>query len=88
MRQSISWGAIAFGVALAIIIGLRLDNAALTAIVGMACGLGAAIPTSVLVVSVIRRRHAEAYRRASRTRREPVTRSSPIVVLTPPASPA
>jgi hypothetical protein len=86
MRQNISWGAIAFGIALAIIVGLRLDNAALTAIVGMACGLGAAIPTSVLVISAVRRRDTQKYTRASHNRWERATPSPPIVVLTPPGS--
>jgi hypothetical protein len=84
MRQNMVWGAIAFGVTLALVVGLRLDKAALTVVVGVACGIGASIPTGLLVVYVMRRRHTgEAERRRARG----VAGSPPVVVVAPPAAP-
>ena len=48
--------AIAFSAVLAVIVGSRLSNEALSVLAGTVCGVGAAIPTSLLIVSVTRRR--------------------------------
>ena len=48
--------ATAFAVTLAVIIGNRLSDEALAVLAGAVCGVGAAIPTSLLVVAVTRRR--------------------------------
>ncbi len=56
LQYSGAWGAAAFGTTLAIIIGLRLDQAALAAMVGVICGIGASIPTSLLIVTLLRMR--------------------------------
>jgi hypothetical protein len=100
LRQNGTWGAAAFGVTLAVIIGLRLDQAALAAVVGVICGIGASIPTSVLVVSVLRRREAQDTRREAahdgrlrsraegerwRVRRE-MAQSPPVLVITAPGA--
>ena len=77
LRQGLVWGAIAFGITLATIIGLRLDRAALTVVVGVACGVGASIPTGLLVVFLLRRRDL------AKEKRE-VAGSPPVVVVTAP----
>jgi len=47
---------IAFSVALAAIVGNRLSDEALAVLAGAVCGVGAAIPTSLLIIAVSRRR--------------------------------
>jgi hypothetical protein len=96
-RQSGTWGAAAFGVTLAVIIGLRLDQAALAAVVGVICGIGASIPTSVLVVSVLRWREAglredgRSRSRATWERRRVQSAMAqsapPVLVITAPGAP-
>ncbi|HDQ72909.1 MAG TPA: hypothetical protein ENN19_12555 [Chloroflexi bacterium] len=72
---------IAFVVTLAWVVGNRLSNEALSVLAGAACGVGAAIPTSLLIVAVSRRRE------------EPRTSASavqgaypPLIVVTPPGN--
>ena len=90
LRQSGLWGAVAFGVALAVIVGIRLDQAALAVVVGVACGVGASIPISLLILSVLRRRDA---RDATDGRRMPrdaaygAAEAPPVVLVAPPAAP-
>jgi hypothetical protein len=85
LRQSGILGAIAFGVALAVIIGVRLEQAALAALVGVACGVGASIPTSLLIVAVLRRRDSQDQKRSQHAaQRAP---QPPVVVVAPPATP-
>jgi len=48
--------AVAFAVTLAAIIGDRLSDESLAVLAGAACGVGAAIPTSLIVVAVSQRR--------------------------------
>ena len=46
----------AFAVTLAVVVGRRLSDEALAVLAGAVCGVGAAIPTSLLIVAVSRRR--------------------------------
>ncbi len=64
-ERSGSWGRLkvlagvvtaAFAVTLALVVGNRLSAEALGVLAGAVCGVGAAIPTSLLVVAVSRRR--------------------------------
>ena len=87
MRNNVVWGAIAFGVVLAIVIGVRLDQAALTAIVGVAFGIGASIPTGLLVVFLLRRKDAAESDHRSRTRDHVFGQTPSVVVVAPPATP-
>jgi len=48
---------IAFVVTLAVIIGQRLSDQAVAVLAGAVCGVGASIPTSLLIAWVTRRRH-------------------------------
>lgn len=48
--------AVAFAVTLALVVGNRLSGEALGVLAGAVCGVGAAIPTSLIVVAVTRRR--------------------------------
>ena len=87
LRQSGIWGAVAFGIALAVVVGVRLDQAALAVVVGVACGVMASIPTSVLIISLLRRRDAKNERRVMRDVEHQVVQSPPMVVVAPPATP-
>jgi hypothetical protein len=86
LRQSALWGAVAFGVALAVVIGVRLDQAALAVVVGVACGVGASIPISLLIISVLRRRDASEDRRAPRNTTYGAAQSPPVVLVAPPTA--
>jgi len=76
--------AIAFAITLAAIIGDRLSDEALAVLAGAVCGVGAAIPTSLLIVAVTRRR--DEPREQTTTYRPPLSQSTypPVVVVTPP----
>ena len=87
VRQGFVWGAITFGVVLAVIIGVRLDQAALTAVVGVACGVGASIPTGLLVVWLLRRGDVVKEQRRARMAQRELNPSPPVVVVAPPALP-
>lgn len=87
LRQSLTWGVVAFGVALAVVIGVRLDRAALAVVVGVACGVMAGIPTSLLIVLLLRRRDAANEKRKARDEGREIARQPPVVVVAPPAAP-
>jgi hypothetical protein len=80
-------GAVAFGVVLAAVIGVRLDQAALAVIAGVACGVAASIPTGLLVVFLLRRRDAADEKRAARGYGREMAPAAPVVVVAAPAAP-
>lgn len=82
LRRTLMWGAIAFGIALAVVIGVRLEQAALAVVVGLVCGIGASIPTSLLIAALLNKRNE---RRQERNR-EPLPTPPPVVVVTTPAA--
>jgi hypothetical protein len=51
--------AVAFAVTLALVVGNRLSTEALGVLAGAVCGVGAAIPTSLLIVAVTRGRSTD-----------------------------
>jgi hypothetical protein len=73
--------AVAFAVALAVMISNRLSDESLAVLAGAVCGVGAAIPTSLLVVAIARRREEP---RAQPT--VPQGMYPPVVVVAPPAA--
>ena len=70
---------LAFAVTLAVVVGNRLSDDALAVLAGAVCGVGAAIPTSLLVAAVSKRR-AEPRGQAV----APQGAYPPVVVVTPP----
>ena len=48
--------ALVFAVTLAVVVGNRLSDQALAVLAGAVCGVGAAIPTSLLILAITRRR--------------------------------
>lgn len=81
MRLKIFVGLVvmAFAMTLAVVIGDRLSDEALAVLAGAACGVGAAIPTSLLIVAVSRRRDEPRVQPAMSQNPYP-----PVVVVTPP----
>jgi hypothetical protein len=75
--------ALTFAVTLAVVIGNRLSDQALAVLAGAVCGVGAAIPTSLLVVVVSRRRDEQ---RVPLSAQSPVQHGvyPPVVVVAPP----
>jgi hypothetical protein len=69
----------AFAVTLAVIVGNRLSDESLAVLAGAVCGVGAAIPTSLLIVAVARRRDEPRVQ-------PPMSQGPypPVVVVTPP----
>jgi hypothetical protein len=70
---------IAFAVTLALVIGNRLSDEALAVLAGTVCGVGAAIPTSLLIVTITQRAPKQAP--ADQPNAYP-----PVVVIAPPGS--
>ena len=66
---------IAFAVTLAVIIGQRMSTDAMAVVVGVACGVVASIPTSLLILAVSNRRGE----REVRQRRD----YPPVVIVNP-----
>ena len=58
-------------------------EAALTVVVGVACGVGASIPTSILLVALLQKRNAQKEQK----RRQFAAQSPPVVIVTPQAAP-
>lgn len=96
---SISWGrakvfvgllAVAFAVTLAVVTSNRLSDEALGVLAGAVCGVGAAIPTSLLVVAVSQRKREEqramSTSAVSTSLQAPMYQGGypPVVVVAPP----
>jgi hypothetical protein len=73
--------AMGFAVTLAAIVGSRLSDEALAVLAGAVCGVGAAIPTSLLIVAVSRRREERHVQPLSM----PQGPYPPVVVVAPPS---
>jgi hypothetical protein len=68
-----------FAVTSAVVVGNRLSDEALAVLAGAVCGVGAAIPTSLLIVAVSRRREEQRVQPSV-----PQGAYPPVVVVTPP----
>jgi hypothetical protein len=73
---------VAFAVSLAVIIGQRLSEQAVSVLSGAVCGVGASIPTSLLIVWVMHRRQDQE----QRSTQQPAPGAYPpvVVVQSPP----
>ena len=79
---------VAFVVTLAVVVGNRLSEEALGVLAGAVCGVGAAIPTSLIVVAVSRRQGENGRASYGRMRErepdyEPRHAYPPVVVVSP-----
>jgi hypothetical protein len=71
---------LAFAVTLAVVVGTRLSADALAVVVGVACGVAAGIPVSMLILATLNRR-AEASLSRGATPGMPQSTSYPPVVV-------
>jgi len=72
---------VAFTVTLAVVVGQRLSDQAMAVLAGTACGVGASIPTSILIIWAMRRQQ-----RAQQPQAPPLPNAyPPVVVVQPPA---
>jgi hypothetical protein len=55
MKRAVFPLMLAFGVALAVMIGQRMSTDAMTVVVGVAVGVAASVPTSLLLVALLRK---------------------------------
>lgn len=83
MRNGLILAAIAFAVALAVIVGNRLSNDALAVVVGTVCGISASIPVSIALIIAASRNwgRADAEREDASPR---YAAPPPVVVIAPP----
>ena len=66
MKKLIALILIAFTVTLAVVVGNRMSTDAMAVVIGIVCGVGASIPTSLLIMAVTSRRETkEEQRQAS-----------------------
>jgi hypothetical protein len=75
MKKVVTIALIAFAVTLAVIIGKRMSTDAMAVVIGVACGVVASIPTSLLILAVSNRRGE----REVRQRRD----YPPVVIVNP-----
>jgi hypothetical protein len=73
--------ALAFAVTLAIITGARLSNEALAVLAGAVCGVSAAIPTSLIIINITRKRDEPRNQLATYQQQGAYP---PVIVVAPP----
>ncbi|MCB0191212.1 MAG: hypothetical protein KDJ65_04640 [Anaerolineae bacterium] len=59
MKKFLFFVGVSFAVAMAVVIGLRLSPDAMAVIIGIICGVLASIPTSIILVWVLRQREKQ-----------------------------
>jgi hypothetical protein len=82
MRKLLALALLAFCVVLAIIVGQRMSTDAMAVVIGVVVGVGASVPTSLLLVALLRRERASV----QNWRHEPPAQSLPspnLIVLSP-----
>lgn len=62
MKKILALLVLAFGVTLAVIVGQRMSTDAMAVVIGVAVGVAASVPTSLLLVALLRRERAEGSR--------------------------
>ena len=74
---------LAFGVTLAAIIGQRMSTDAMAVVIGVAVGVAASVPTSLLLVALLRRERAGAWRGEPPASPAQQLQSPNVIVLNP-----
>jgi hypothetical protein len=59
MRRGVVLTALGFGVTLAVIVGVRLEEAGLAVLVGVLCGIGASVPVCGVLMYILWRERRE-----------------------------
>src|SRR5512143_2212919 len=71
-----------FGITMAIIIGRRMSTDAMAVVIGVAVGVAASIPTSVLIVAILRRDRRN-WQEQQGGPSQPVLPQQPVIVINP-----
>ncbi len=79
MKKFLFLAGIAFTVTLAVVIGTRLSSDAMAIVVGIVCGVLASIPTTAILVWVLRQRDRQI--EAQLSQRGPFGQYPPVVVV-------
>jgi len=74
---------LAFGITLAAIIGQRMSTDAMAVVIGVAVGVAASVPTSLLLVALLRRERAGAWRTEPPAAQPQQLQSPNVIVLNP-----
>jgi hypothetical protein len=74
---------LAFGVTLAAIIGERMSTDAMAVVIGVAVGVAASVPTSLLLVALLRRERVGAWRGEPQAVQPQQLHSPNVIVLNP-----
>ena len=78
LKQALLIVGLVFAIALAIVVGKKMSAEAMAVVVGVVCGVAAAIPTSILLLVVFTRRDRQ---RLDEMESQPRQQSSPPVVV-------
>ena len=62
MKKLVAVILVAFAVTLAVVVGNRMSTDAMAVVIGIVCGVGASIPTSLLIMAVTSRRETREER--------------------------
>jgi hypothetical protein len=73
-----------FVLALAVVVAKRLSADAMAVVVGIVCGIGASIPTGLLMLYVLNKRDADAAQRQQEQQR-PASVAPTVMIIGPPA---
>ncbi len=80
-RKILGFAAIAFAVALGVVVGNRMSAEAMAVVIGVVCGVAASIPMSAIILALTRRRAPEP-------EAPPAPRPlPPVYLMAPPAVP-
>jgi len=74
---------LAFGVTLAAIVGQRMSTDAMAVVIGVAVGVAASVPTSLLLVALLRRERAGGWRSESPAPPAAQLQAPNVIVLNP-----
>lgn len=86
MKTGIGLLLLAFGVTLAVIVGQRMSTDAMAVVIGVAVGVAASVPMSLLLVALLRRERAGSWRSEPAASQPPVYPQLPqpnVIVLNP-----
>ncbi len=82
MKKLILPAMLGFGVALALVVGQRMSTDAMAVVIGVAVGVSASVPTSLLLVALLRRERS-GWRQESAPPPQALPQQPNIIVLNP-----
>jgi len=84
MKKIVIGLAAAFAVTLAVVIGKQMSADAMAVVVGVVCGIGASIPTSLLMLFVITRKE-QAQQQQQQQQQRAFPQVPAVMIVNPPA---